>query len=107
MRYGYIRSATHDQDSINKQLEILKSYNLDEIVIELTGDDLKTLLQSLQPGDELHVVKLDRVTRSVNELISIIDMLESNNITLYQNGEVINDLKSFLPNSLIGVKETT
>ena len=86
MRYGYIRSATHDQDSINKQLEILKSYNLDEIFIELTGKDLKTLLNALQPGDELHVVNIERLTRSANELRTIINMLKSNKIKLYVKG---------------------
>ena len=97
MKFGYIRDARQDENRIYEQSKILLPYNLDKIIIERTGDDLDTLLQSLQPGDELHVVKVDRLTRSVNKLQSIVNMLESNNIKLYENGEVINDLKSFLP----------
>ena len=100
MKYGYIRDARQDENRIYEQAKILLPYNLDTIIIERTGDDLDTLLQSLQPGDELHVVGIDRLTRSANKLYSIIDLLDSNNIKLYENGEVITDLNSFLLNHL-------
>lgn len=95
MKYGYIRDARNYIYSINKQTKILKSYNLDEIIVERTGDDLKTLLKSLQPGDELHVVNVDRLTRSVNEFITIFSDLTIKNVKLYQNGVLINPSLSF------------
>lgn len=95
MKYGYIRDARNYIYSINKQTKILKSYNLDEIIVERTGNDLKTLLESLQPGDELHVVNVDRLTRSVNEFITIFSDLTIKNVKLYQNGVLINPSLSF------------
>lgn len=96
MKFGYIRDARQDENQIYEQSKILLPYNLDKIIIERTGDDLDTLLQSLQPGDELHVVDIDRLTRSANKLQSILNMLESNNIKLYENGELINNSKTIL-----------
>ena len=98
MKFGYIRDARQDENRIYEQSKILLPYNLDKIIIERTGDDLDTLLQSLQPGDELHVVKLDRLSRSVDKLQSIINMLDSKNIKLYEKGLLMNSIiRSLLP----------
>lgn len=89
MKYGYVRDARQDENRIYEQKEILKSYNIDKIIVERTGDDLDTLLQSLQPGDELHVVKVDRLTRSLIALESILTTLKSKNINLYESNKCI------------------
>lgn len=83
MRYGYVRSATQDKEQINKQIELLKRFNIDEFVIEGTGHDLETLLEKLQSGDTLHVVTLDRLSRNVNTCLDIATDLLAKNITVY------------------------
>ena len=96
MKYGYIRDARQDENRIYEQKTILLPYNLDKIIVERTGDDLDTLLQSLQPGDELHVVKVDRLTRSVNKLQSIREILKSKNVNLYESNNLISPIQNLL-----------
>lgn len=83
MRYGYVRSATQNKEQINKQIELLKRFNIDEFVIEETGHDLETLLEKLQSGDTLHVVTLDRLSRNENTYLDIATDLLAKNITVY------------------------
>lgn len=86
MKVGYIRDARQDESRIYEQKKILSHYNLDKIIVERTGDDLDTLLQSLQPGDELHVVSIDRLTRSVSKLQTITNDLNDKNVIIYEKG---------------------
>lgn len=83
MRYGYVRSSTQDKEQINKQIELLKRYNIDEFVIEETGHDLENLLEKLKSGDRLYVTTLDRLSRSENTCIDIATDLLTKNITVY------------------------
>lgn len=83
MRYGYVRSATQDKKQINKQIELLKRFNIDEFVIEETGHDLEDLLKRLQSGDRLYVTTIDRLSRNVNTCLDIATDLLANNITVY------------------------
>ena len=96
MKFGYIRDARQDENQIYEQSKILLPYNLDKIIIERTGDDLDTLLQSLQPGDELHVVDIDRLTRSVNKLQSILEILKSKNVNLYESNNLISPIQKLI-----------
>lgn len=83
MRYGYVRSATQDKKQIDKQIELLKRFNIDEFVIEESGHDLENLLEKLQAGDRLYVTTIDRLSRSVNTCLDIATDLLAKNITVY------------------------
>jgi DNA invertase Pin-like site-specific DNA recombinase len=83
MRYGYVRSATQDKKQIDKQIELLKRFNIDEFVIEETGYDLENLLEKLQAGDRLYVTTIDRLSRSANTCLDIATDLLAKNITVY------------------------
>lgn len=83
MRYGYIRSTTQNKEHINKQIELLKRFDIDEFVIEESGHDLENLLKKLQSGDRLYVTTIDRLSRNQNTCIDIATDLLTKNITVY------------------------
>jgi len=83
MRYGYVRSATQDKKQIDKQIELLKRFNIDEFVIEESGHDLENLLEKLQAGDRLYVTTIDRLSRNVHTCLDIATDLLAKNITVY------------------------
>ena len=45
-------------------------------------DELRTLLDSIRPGDELVVTRVDRLARSIGDLQDIIRELKANGATL-------------------------
>ncbi|PEB54185.1 resolvase [Bacillus pseudomycoides] len=77
MIYGYARVSTIKQamegNSLEEQIEKLKSYNCDEVVQEAyTGKTtdrpaFQELIHKLQEGDTLIVTKLDRFARTLIE----------------------------------------
>src|SRR6516164_4203490 len=77
---GYVRVSTESQDP-NGQLAALKAV-CDEIHTEFASGArwdrpaLQNLLRSLKPGDVLCVWKLDRLTRSLSDLLQILKHLE-------------------------------
>lgn len=80
MRYGYARVSTVDQDTA-LQSSALVSARCDQIVTEKRSavkrrPELEALLKSLQPGDVLIVYKLDRLARSLRDLIRIAEHVQ-------------------------------
>lgn len=78
MKYGYARVSTEDQNPA-LQLEALKKAGCKNIFKdELTGAHvnrpaLQRCLKALQSGDTLIVWKLDRLGRSLRDLIAMLD----------------------------------
>ncbi len=77
MKYGYVRSATQNEKQITKQKEILKGYRVEEIIVERSGHDLDDLIARLQPGDEIHAVSFDRISRKSSEFLKKADMIKN------------------------------
>lgn len=78
--YGYARVSTLDQDT-TLQLDALARAGCQTIVQEKTSSigkrpELRRLLSSLQPHDHLVVYKLDRLARSLKDLLQIFEHLE-------------------------------
>lgn len=81
--WGYARVSTEDQDLL-LQIEALKKYGVEEshIITEkksgkrLTNRKLYAMLKYMRPKDRLVVWKLDRLGRSVTDLIYVIDRIE-------------------------------
>ncbi len=81
-RIGYARVSTSDQDP-TLQIERLKAAGCTIVRSErqsgrsLSGrDELETVLQFLREGDELVVVRLDRLGRSTRDVLNIVHDLD-------------------------------
>lgn len=94
MRYGYARVSTKDQN-LDLQTEALKQAHVDKIITEKGSaikerPHLESLIKKLKEGDTLIVWKLDRLARSLKELIKMIDEFNKSNIHFISLQEGIN-----------------
>jgi DNA invertase Pin-like site-specific DNA recombinase len=96
MQYGYARISTIDQNPA-LQLDALKKAGCERIfrdegiscsTTKLPG--LKRCLKSLQEGDWLTVWKLDRLARSLRDLVSMIENFNQRGIEFRSLTEEIN-----------------
>lgn len=87
IKIGYARVSTHDQ-SLSLQQDSLKEAGCEQIYAETTGgaadnrQELNNALKSLRPGDTLVVWRLDRLGRSMKNLIDIICDLDARGVCL-------------------------
>lgn len=91
--YGYARVSSKGQakdgNSIEAQTDALKGAGAVEVYTDVyTGTttdrpELDRLLQELRPGDTLVVTKLDRIARSVQQGISLIDELAEKGVRIH------------------------
>ena len=85
MIIGYARVSTQEQH-LDAQLDALNNANCEQIFEEkITGKhkdrpELKTCLKALRKGDVLIVWKLDRLARSLKDLVEIITELNDREI---------------------------
>jgi DNA invertase Pin-like site-specific DNA recombinase len=97
---GYARVSTPDQ-STDLQVEELKRAGCDSVITDdgISGatthrPGLKRALESLKSGDTLVVWKLDRLGRSLADLISILDRLKADGIEFKSINEAIDTRSS-------------
>jgi DNA invertase Pin-like site-specific DNA recombinase len=87
MLIGYARVSTEDQ-KLDMQLDALRAAGCDEVVTEklsgagMSRPGLARVLASLQPGDTLMVWKLDRLGRSIGDLIGLAETLRTSGVNL-------------------------
>ena len=87
MKYGYARVSTQAQD-LSNQVETLEAQNCDKIYKEkFTGTTTNRpifdkLLDKVQAGDEIVVVKLDRFARNAQEALNTMSDLRKRNVKL-------------------------
>lgn len=85
MIIGYARVSTQDQTPALQQ-DALASARCDQIFVEKAGGasrerpELTACLRSLRAGDTLVVWKLDRLARSVKDLVEIVDDLQKREV---------------------------
>lgn len=84
--FGYARVSTRDQN-LDMQLDVLQQQKCDQIFCEkISGikkrPELERCLSLLQGGDVLVVYKLDRLARSLSEIVRICSELENKNIRI-------------------------
>ena len=80
MIYGYARVSTSDQET-TLQIDALNRANVEIIFQEKTSSigqrpELKKLLATIKKHDVLIVYKLDRLARSLKDLLSILEQIE-------------------------------
>jgi len=87
MKFGYARVSTQDQN-LHLQLDALQQVSCGEIFQEkLSGAGrqrpaLTALLEKLRAGDTLVVWKLDRLSRSLRDLIDLVTLLQKKEVGL-------------------------
>lgn len=86
MKYGYVRAKS--EEFTNAQVNFLQK-KVDKIIIENNGDELKKLLEDLQPNDILFVYDLERLFRKKKDGKAILNVLLYKNVTLYIHDEKI------------------
>lgn len=78
---GYARVSTRDQET-RLQLDALAAAGVTQVYQEKTSSvgarpELQRVLALLQPGDVLVVYKMDRVARSLKDLLNILDGIKA------------------------------
>lgn len=82
MIFGYARVSTEDQ-SLDAQIVALEGAGVERIYAEkasgskLSRPELERLLDQLRPGDVVVVAKYDRLSRSLQDLLTIVEMVRS------------------------------
>lgn len=95
MKVGYARVSTKDQ-TLNLQLDALKKAGCSKIYTETVSGAraerpvLTKLMDSVRAGDVLVIWKLDRLGRSLKNLIEIVNELLQRKIGLTSLGDPIN-----------------
>lgn len=86
--YGYARVSSVGQD-LAVQLQALKGAGCDQIFSEKrTGTttegriELQRCIEACEPGDVIVIVRLDRMARSLSDLLGILSYLEAHQIGL-------------------------
>ena len=99
MQIGYARVSTQDQD-LSLQLDALEHAGCEKIFTEKASGaqrdrpELTAALTYIRPGDTLVVWKLDRLARSLRQLIDTVDTLNSKKIGLRSLTESIDTTTS-------------
>jgi DNA invertase Pin-like site-specific DNA recombinase len=94
MLVGYARVSTQDQNPA-LQLDALKAAGCEKVFVEKASGaqrdrpELLAALDTLRAGDSLVVWKLDRLARSLKQLIETVELLESRSIGLRSLTEAI------------------
>src|ERR1700720_156685 len=83
MQIGYARVSSTDQD-FDAQVERLKAQGWEKVFSEKASGrstngryELSKALRALKPGDTLIVVRLDRLARSIRDLLSLLDTINA------------------------------
>src|SRR5262245_13481527 len=85
MKVGYARVSTSEQD-LSGQLAALREAGCERIFSEKrsgASDDraaLRRMLKEAQPGDVVMVVRLDRLARSVRDLLNILERFSRDDV---------------------------
>ena len=88
MLIGYARTSTADQKAgLEAQVAELKAADCEELFVEQVSsiqrrEELEKALKFSRKGDILVVTKLDRLARSIPDLVRIIETLEEKQATL-------------------------
>lgn len=94
MKYAYIRVSSIEQNEA-RQLEAMKKYDIPKenyFVEKISGKNtnrpkLQELLSTVQEGDVIHVHDFSRLSRSVADLLKLVEELTAKGVHLISNKE--------------------
>lgn len=82
MRFGYARISKGEHQNIDLQMKALEDHGIDKIISEKASGgrwdrpELQTMIDHLREGDIVVVWKLDRLSRSLKDLLNIMDKID-------------------------------
>lgn len=94
MQIAYVRVSTIEQNE-QRQIEAMKHYDIEKWFVEkISAKDtnrpkLQELLEFVREGDTVHIHDFSRLARSTKDLLDIVELLNSKNVTLVSNKESI------------------
>lgn len=100
MKIGYARVSTDEQD-VELQVETLTKFGCETIRTEVFSgktlkdrNELKTVLEFIREGDVLVITRIDRLARSLKDLMEIASLLEERGVGLVATEQPINTTTS-------------
>lgn len=87
MKVGYVRVSTIEQNEA-RQVEALKKFNIEKWYSEkVSGKDtkreqLQLMLDFVRDGDEIYIMDFSRLSRSVQDLLNLVEFLNNKNVRL-------------------------
>lgn len=94
MKVAYVRVSTKEQNE-QRQIEALQKHGIEKWFVEKisgkTNDrpQLMMMLDYVREGDEIFIMDLSRIARSLKGLIEIVDLLNDKNVSLHSEKESI------------------
>ena len=95
MKVAYIRVSTVEQNEA-RQMEAMKGFGIDKYFIEKksgknTTDrpQLQAMLAFVREGDTVYIHSLDRLARSTQDLLNIVEQLQAKGVELHSDKEAI------------------
>ena len=91
-KIGYIRVSTEHQETA-RQEELMKNLGIEKIFMEkqsgkdTTRPELTKMLNYVRAGDELYVESISRLSRSIKDLLNIMDTLQEKEVKFISHKE--------------------
>lgn len=94
MKYAYIRVSTVEQNEA-RQLEAMKKYEIpaeNYFIEKISGKntnrpELQRLLDTVKEGDTVHIHDFSRLSRSVSDLLKLVEIMQAKGVHLISNKE--------------------
>jgi hypothetical protein len=87
MNYGFI--SRRNKETVEKHIEALKPYELDEIILDDFEGEIDNLFEKLKTGDSLY---MEEPPRDTIKFVAIYSFTRKHGIELYVKGELVGDL---------------
>lgn len=94
MRIGYVRVSTEEQNEA-RQVEALEKLGVEKIYIEkksgknLDRPVLQEMLDFIREGDTVYVHDLSRISRSLTDLLNLVELLQKKKVHFISNKEQV------------------
>ena len=94
MKVAYIRVSTVEQNEA-RQMEAMKGFGIDKYFIEKKSgknadrEQLQAMLEFVREGDTVYIHSLDRLARSTQDLLNIVEQLQAKGVELHSDKEAI------------------
>lgn len=93
-KIGYVRVSTEEQETA-RQIKVMNEYGVEKIFEEkISGKNMdrpefKKMMDYLREGDILYIESISRLSRSVKDLLKIVDDLNEKGVKFVSNKEAI------------------
>lgn len=93
MKVGYAYTRTAETSYF---CNYLMKQGAEEVIVDNGNHELlPDLLNRLQPGDSIHVIVLDHLSRNLDKLKEILETIHRKKISLFVNGQYIDFYNAF------------